>query len=246
MTERRRKPSNDYNKVFAYPTPEDGFESPDGKWAKRYPNGIAITAAALLQHWPWIKGRNLKGHFGTKLDFSEAFGDEYEKIDSNLRNTYPGNSSHKKDLASDLHDIATFETKNLSYMQLRRLADLLGLPLSLFILFTELVSLERRLLNSTRRSDLTVEQAESELFEYLKLAKDFVDSSKQSIEEGVTLQTFHRIFQKDECKAGKGKTLKPSISAEEAYLCDLGTLQKLIEALTSTQPARNAKDELDK
>ena len=229
-----KSPKNRYDRVYAYPTPEDGKNAGDNP--KRYPNGIAITAAALFQHWPHIVGKSTKGRFGSKSEFNKQMKAKIEQIHEKLTDKYPSgnhNGLHKKDIGEDLHNVAIFKSAGLTYMQLRRFSELVDLPVGLLLMFTNLISKERRLEKQIRDEDDEIERGSrnQELLNLVRKIELFAENARQMIESSANSdQVFVRTFDASECKDGKGRTLPTKEGGEEAFLANLDALELLAKA----------------
>lgn len=116
----------------------------DKKDDKRYPNSIAMTVVAIVKSFlhtsdPDRHSDNDMSYvrFLEESNFSEIYASTLEK--------YPGIKDPPIKLKDMLQKIGGGKDKGLSYFQIRALADYLDLPVSLFFLFTHLVSIERRI-----------------------------------------------------------------------------------------------------
>ncbi|AMY00670.1 hypothetical protein AB0V79_27360 [Mesorhizobium ciceri] len=126
---------------------------PDGAADKRFPNGISSTVRAIYVNWNALHTGQQVGDeildpesFCEKTDFVEVF----EKVASH----YPGirkRPSTKETIATMLDDIDAGGRINLSFYQLRAIAQFVGLDTGLFLLFTQFVSNERRTLDEHGR-----------------------------------------------------------------------------------------------
>lgn len=216
-----------------YHTPKDKSDD------KAYPNGILVTFAALWQRWAIVdKGR--AGQSTSAKEFAETY--QLRDIGFKLKKDYPGSPIPpgylvKSDAKADAKAGAEFQylggsnmkgsdTKNLSYMALRRAADVVDLPAGLFVLFTNFVSLERR--TEKRINDGELSSKRVELLKLAEKVERFGHEVRKVIEESSEDdEIFYDAYP-------PGTWVRPDKNKpdpeEEAYLADLKVLKRLRDA----------------
>jgi hypothetical protein len=143
-------------------TPADGDE------LKAYPNGIKVFAQALWQFWPHISGLTTKKRL-TIREFKEISG--FERLAEQLALTYRASKIAQKTayrvpykigkgggISSDKGQSKKVMPIELTYMHLRLIADYINVPLSILIMYTHLISLERRFKNRIDERNKKLEQ----------------------------------------------------------------------------------------
>jgi len=123
---------------------------PDGDLKKRFPNGISSTILAVQYYWHELKNNGQAGL--TPEKFCDEAG--FRKVYQDIVDLYPGirkkaNPAEGDGLARMIHRLAN-GTQDIEFFQLRAFAQYVGLPTGLFLLFTQMVSDERRSIEQHR------------------------------------------------------------------------------------------------
>lgn len=213
-------------KVRGYTTPADGDSFEKGGREKSYPNGILVTAAALWQRWAFHeKGPN----------FAKTSAEQFEKlyglkgIASGLKKKYPG--AKKQALTKpgeDIQKIGNGSHAELNYMQLRRMAEVVDLPVGLFLLFTNLVSKERRVEKDIEDNKLSQSAKKDELMDLVNKIELFAIEARRIIENSKeTDDIFFEIIENVDNVKGSKHQARPG---EEIYLARLEVLKLLRDA----------------
>jgi hypothetical protein len=124
-------------RAFTTSTPSD--YDPTGE--KSYPNGIRVTAQALWQFWPYLN-KETESEFTSLSEFKK--NSQFLDAHTSVVERYPGIRDKK---IKDAHKIPNDIGKgnfSLRYYHLRVMAEYIDIPVAVFILYTQMVSLERR------------------------------------------------------------------------------------------------------
>lgn len=128
----------------------------DDDESKRFPNGISATILAVQHYWTSLtKGGpdRLTPEQFCEAGFRDAYKSVIQKYRGIVKRPDPDQGSG---LAKAIHNLANGKTE-LEFYHLRSFAEFIGLPTGVFLLFTQMVSDERRLLESGATSDNTKE-----------------------------------------------------------------------------------------
>lgn len=192
-------------------TPADGDEN------KAYPNGIKVLAQAIWQFWPFVSGQSPKRRSTTR-DFDKT---NFNEIASALAAAYPAAKMATKTASKTLIKIGSGYSEkdkkpvNLTYMHLRQISDYLEIPLSLLILYTHLISLERKFKGDTQTRQEKMERL-------LQRADLFVAAMRQRLDARA----------RDEVIFVKRYDQKDSDESYE-YLADLAPLKEVADQFRS-------------
>jgi hypothetical protein len=112
---------------------------------KCFPNGISATVRAIQQYWPHIIDPTVSENLGVDEFLSKS---DFIAVYESVIDIYQGIEQKAKEYSSIngmIGDIGRPEKgKKLSFYELRALAAFVDLPTGLFLLFTQLISDERR------------------------------------------------------------------------------------------------------
>lgn len=219
--------------VYATPADKDCL--------KAYPNGIRVTFAAIWQRWAYVEKRDIKPKTSA-AEFSEIY--KLRELGADLYEQYPfspGPPAATKSTAAGKvageefqkfggSKLTDSKSLNLSYMTLRRAASVVQLPVGLFLLFTNLVSQERR--SHKKIADKGGTTTKAELLELVQKIEKFASEARRIIDESEGGDIFYKSY-------GPGEWLNPSKNAprtnEEVYIADMEVLKRLRDACRSSR-----------
>ncbi len=116
---------------------------PDRHEDKKFPTGISSTILGLQYFWNEIAHGGESGltpeQFCEKTGFAEVYG----AVQALYTTRMPVDSKNSESLGRVIHRLIN-QTRNIDFVDLRSLAQFVGLPTGLFLLFTQCVSDERR------------------------------------------------------------------------------------------------------
>jgi hypothetical protein len=169
----------------------------DGHRRKRSPNGVRSTFLAIQYYWLSLITGKLQDEHLTPLAFSADKRGGFEKIFNETFNRYPA-MKHRPDKLHRLLQQLTSGQHNIEFVHLLAFAEYVGLPLSLFLLFTQMVSDESRSIGSTSdfrahalrtlgRVKLVVELAEKQVTDAVSGEKIFIHEYDEFDEPGVIM-----------------------------------------------------------
>ncbi len=213
---------------------------PDESERKAYPNGILVTFAAIWQAWASADRDDVDG-----MTSSTEFARYYDLlgISEELKRKYPfsppypGEETKKDAVVKAVNDFQRIggstmnsgaKSSSLSYMALRRAAETVRLPLGLFILFTNFVSLERRAEKmvaagqKASKREVLLELAEK-IEKYGREARRVIEEASDDDE------IFYQSFKPGEWDHPKNAKSRPG-EKEETYLARMPVLRRLRDA----------------
>lgn len=225
---------NDDYRPLVYATPADSDDDED--YPKGYPNGIRVTFSALWQRWAHV-GAGDERPKTSASEFAEVF--QLTDVSARLADKYrsappaPGaaaktDAARNKKAGEEFQKfggsiMTTNKTLNLSYMALRRAAIVTELPVGLFILFTNLISKERRSHKKLANGEsVTTKEELLSLISKIELFAKEARSMVEEAEEGEDI--FFTRFT-------PGAWIPPATNApkdgEEGYIANLDALRRL-------------------
>mgnify|MGYP003380740903 CR=1 FL=1 len=229
MTDVKRKAF----KPMMYATPKD--EDP----TKAFPNGLRVLFAALWQRWA-IVAHDLPGTTTSAESFAKATN--LRVIGKKLKKRYPASPKppamsengrpDAKAAAEFLHlggaRIKDSMSIKLDYMSLRRAAEVVGLPVGLLVMYTNLISQERRA--EKELQEATISSKKTELLKLVEKIELFGREARTIIEEcDENEEIFYESFGPGEWDYPKADASGP-LPGEEAYLANLTVLKRLRDA----------------
>lgn len=186
---------------------------PDGDSAKQIPNGLAVLIHAVWQYWPVINGELDSSRVTSRQFGNTRIGD----IVSQLSQKYPKATLPLKGAGDMPRELAKGEVQ-VTYIKLRAISEYIGIPLPLFILFSQMISIERE-----HKDNL--EHRNEKLLETLNEAEFFISVLKDAIAEH---SEDGEIFVRSEFDLEEGAR-----SAE--YLANLEWIKKFLDQARSPQ-----------
>ena len=146
----------------------------DGTKEKKFPNGVSVTVKAMVQSWIPLSNGDPTSRLSRREFIEQSnFVEVYDRIAAK----YGGvrrKPKTKGSTASMLNDL-TFGRHDLPYYKLRALAQFVGLPTGMFVLFTQCVSAERDARESGRN-------AQAVCLEIISGMQRIADAMKRHIE----------------------------------------------------------------
>lgn len=158
----------------------------DDDETKRFPNGISATVLAIQHYWKSLTiggpDRMTPGQF-CDSGFRDVYRNVIDKYRGIRKRPHPDEGDG---LAKAIHKL-TNGTTDLEFFHLRSFAEFVGLPTGIFLLFTQMVSDERRALDD--RTPAT--QMKEELLCLIRATKAVMVDAENYITEHPDLE---RIF----------------------------------------------------
>jgi hypothetical protein len=150
----------------------------DDKKDKFFPNGIAATVRGMQQYWPNVNDSTkpvklTADEFLSMTNFIDKYTEATEPYSAIAKR-----SRTRESIKGMILDVGRPQG-NISFYQLRAFATFVGLPTGLFLLFTQLVSEERR--DRRERKDPRVEAMKliRGVRAFADAAEDYVRSRKE-------------------------------------------------------------------
>lgn len=172
---------------------------------KKFPNGISATILSIQYYWENITNGAPEGI--TPNQFCDlGFRETYRSIIETYRGIGKRADPDKTDqLPKSIHFLCN-GTQDLHFYQLRAFAEYLGIPTGLFLLFTQMVSDERRILESGR----TLADAQQHAIEFIRKLKVVFESAENQIDNaGRDERIFTHVYDNEGIEhMAKARTLK--------------------------------------
>ena len=203
---------------------------PDGHKKKRSPNGVRSVLLAIQYYWLSLIAQKKDLEHLTAARF--CANSEFEKVFQQTCARYPAMSKKPEKLYRVLQKL-TLGEHNIEFVHLLAFSQFVGLPLSLFLLFTQMVSDELRALEGgpdfrshavdvLRRIRFVVELAERQVAQsrpgehlFIHFYDEFDDPGR-FMAKAISLKTWSDAFNSTEARALAAKDVRSLQDQDEA------------------------------
>jgi hypothetical protein len=200
---------------------------------KTYPNGIQVTFGALWQYWweyaEFQGARSSDSSETSAVEFGEIF--DLASIAAMLQAKYKDIKppATPKSAGEAFQEVGNGTCVGLDYFRLRWASELIDLPVGLFVLFTHLISRERRLHNKVLANEIDFTGIKVGLTSLLDQVDAFAQKAREIIDGS---DENGGIFYEEFPLASVTRSRKNSLrDGEAAYLARLSVLKELVDAV---------------